>query len=81
MSSVRVAQLTAQLDELTRTAQSINNRYAAHLSLHASAVLERDKDLVLEHRKSLHVLLDRILDNGEQVQKVTDELTHLLRHG
>jgi hypothetical protein len=81
MSEKRILEIGRELEALTRTAETISKKYVAHFALHAAAVLEGDKEVISEHRRSLHVLLDRLLDNGEQVQARVDEITVLSRIG
>lgn len=79
MDRNRIQAIGRELEVRARTAQTIQNKYAAHFGLHTAAVLEKDSDQILEHRQALHVLLDRLLDNGESIQRLTDELTELSR--
>jgi hypothetical protein len=75
----RVEAVSHKLEQLARIAMSIQSRYGAHFALHSAAVLDKDRDAVLEHRQALHSILDRLLDNGEAIQRATDELIELSR--
>lgn len=73
LTSKRIHQIGCELVTRARIAESIQAKYLAHLGLHSAAVLDSDKDQIMEHRQALHVLLDRLLDNGEAVQRLLDE--------
>jgi hypothetical protein len=79
VSTSKVREVSRRLETLSRNAEGISSKFSAHLALHAAAVLEGDREQMSEHRRSLHVILDRLLDNGEQIQKCNDELAELLR--
>lgn len=79
MSQERIHAITKELEERARQAYIIQTKYGAHFQLHSAACLDRDEGLILEYRQSLHLLLDRLLDNGERIQKLNDELTQLAR--
>jgi hypothetical protein len=79
MGEKRIIEISRQLEHLARVAQTLQGKYAAHMALHQAAVLEEDKEQMSEHRRSLHVLLDRLLDNGEAVQRLSDELASACR--
>lgn len=80
MSDKRIKEITRELEKLTLTAQSVQGRFAAHMGLHSAAVLDGDdKEQLLEHRKAAHVLLDRLFDNGERMQRLSEELSDLVR--
>jgi hypothetical protein len=79
MTEKRILEISRELEDLSRTAIGIQSKFSAHMSLHSAAVIEHDKDQMLEHRKAAHVLLDRLFDNGQQVQRLADEMVQLTR--
>lgn len=81
MNESRILELSKELDTTARGATAISQKYAAHLTLHTAAVMEGDKEQMLEHRQAAHVLLDRLFDNGERVQELTNELRRLMQDG
>jgi hypothetical protein len=75
----RVKHVTSELERLGRVAMGIQQRYAAHFQLHTAACLNRDEQEMRQRREELHTVLDALLDNGESVQKLSDELVELSR--
>lgn len=68
-----------ELTRLGRNAESLHGKYSAHFQLHVSAGLDKDKERLSEHRRSLHVILDQILDNQEAIQRCQDQLAEYSR--
>jgi hypothetical protein len=75
----RVQEVVKELELAARQAQAIQTKYGAHFQLHTAACLDKDEQLQFEHRQSLHVLLDELLDNGERIQKLNDEMQQLAK--
>jgi hypothetical protein len=77
--TTRLQTLVSELQRLERVATEIQQRYVAHFGLHTAACLHRDPKEMAQRRDELHTILDSLLDNGESVQRVTDELLALER--
>jgi len=66
-----------ELQRLSNVALELQDRNQAHFALHRAACLAADAEEILERRQALHVTLDRLLDNGEAIQRLTAELETL----
>ena len=79
MNVNRANGIVAELTNLARVAVVIQKRYGAHFELHAAAVLNRDTQEMVQRRDELHTILDALLDNGESVQRLQDELSQVTK--
>lgn len=66
--------ISKELNRLARVAQGIQTRYQAFFSLHDAAAANEDKDEMAQRRDELHTVLDALLDNGEHIHRLTNEL-------
>jgi hypothetical protein len=70
----REERIITELQRLARVANSISSRYAAHIALHRAACLNGNAEEMTQRRDELHTLLDSILDNSEEIQRLHDEV-------
>jgi len=66
--------LIAELTRLGRVATSIQQRYGAYLALHRAACINQDNQEMQQRREEIHGVVDALLDNGEAIQRLTDEM-------
>lgn len=67
-------EVVQELERLAKVAQGIQQRYIGHFALHTAACLKGDREEMQQRRDELHTILDSLLDNGESVQRLEDEL-------
>jgi prefoldin subunit 5 len=75
----RTRQIIAELQDKARVAVVIEKRYGAHFQLHGAAVLNRDRQEMEQRRDELHTILDSLLSNAEEIQRLNDELGALTK--
>jgi predicted nucleic acid-binding Zn-ribbon protein len=75
--TTRVEEITAEFRRRASVANGIEQRLAAHFSLHRAACLNRDNQEIQQRRDELHTVLDALLDNWEAVQSLIAELQEL----
>lgn len=73
----RHQEIITELQRLGRVATSLQTRYSAHFSLHQVAAMAGDRQEIAQRRDELHTILDVILDNGESIHRLTEELHRL----
>ena len=73
----RREQIAAELNRLAKAANAIQIRYSAFMQLHSAASLQGDGDELVQRRDELHSMLDMLLDNGEQIERLRRELETL----
>ncbi len=62
-----------ELRRLGKVAAGIQARWQAYFGLHNAACMNDDPVEMQERREQLHDTLDMLLDNGEAIQKLTNE--------
>jgi len=73
----RYEQIAIELQRLGKVAMNIQARYSAYLSLHLAAAMNEDPVELTERRGQCHDTLDALLDNGEAIQRLTNEVETL----
>ena len=73
----RRQEVTVELQRLGKVAVGIQARYGAYLALHQAACLHGDFKQAQEHREQVHTVVDALLDNGEAIQRLSNELETL----
>lgn len=69
--------IAAELQRLARVAVGIQARYGAYMALHGAACLNGDRQEIQQRRDEVHGVLDALLDNGEAIQRLTNEVDTL----
>lgn len=69
--------LITELQRLGRVAVGIQERYGAYFALHRAACLNNDPKEIEERRQQIHDTVDMLLDNGESIQRLSQEVETL----